>query len=138
MNNMVRSDLCALVMQTLSSAAKGWLTVTYGQSLAFDHPYISCNDHCDRWLFQEIFFYYYFQKQLYADVLQNRCYKKFCNIHRKTSVLEPLFNMLWGLKLYLSLVHKETSTQVIPVKIAKFLRTACFMEHLWWLLLSVW
>ena len=22
----------------------------------FDYPYLSCNDHCDWWLFQEIFF----------------------------------------------------------------------------------
>ena len=32
------------------------------------------------------------QKQLYAVVLQKRCSKKFRNIHRKTSVLESLFN----------------------------------------------
>ena len=31
-------------------------------------------------------------KQLYADVLQNRCSQKFRNIHRKTSVLESFFN----------------------------------------------
>ena len=46
---------------------------------------LSCNNHCDRWLFQENFFYY-FQKQPYADILQ-----KNCNIHRKTSALEFLF-----------------------------------------------
>ena len=33
----------------------------------------------------------------YANVLQNRCYWKFCNIHRKTSVLESLFNKVVGL-----------------------------------------
>ena len=32
------------------------------------------------------------QNQLYAVVLQKRCSKKFRNIHRKTSVLESLFN----------------------------------------------
>ena len=32
---------------------------------------------------------------------------------------------------------KETPTQVFPVDIAKFLRTACFIEHLRWLLLTV-
>ena len=39
-----------------SIANKGWSTVNYHQSLAFDLPYLSYNDHCDRWLFQEIFF----------------------------------------------------------------------------------
>ena len=37
------------------AANKGQSTVNYGQSLAFDRPYLSCNDHCDRWLFQKIF-----------------------------------------------------------------------------------
>ena len=31
-------------------------------------------DHGDPWHFQVILFYYYFQKQPYADVLQNWCY----------------------------------------------------------------
>ena len=38
-----------------STANKSWSKVNYHQSLAFDGPYLSCNDHCDRWLFQEIF-----------------------------------------------------------------------------------
>ena len=42
-----------------TAANKGWSMANYHQSLAFDSPYLSCNDHCDRWLFQEIFFYYY-------------------------------------------------------------------------------
>ena len=33
-----------------------------------------------------------FQKQPFADVLQNRCSGKFCKIHRKTHMLESLFN----------------------------------------------
>ena len=37
--------------------------VNYHQSLAFDHPYLSCNDHCDRWLFQEIFFIIIFRSR---------------------------------------------------------------------------
>ena len=55
-------DRCKLIK--ISAANKCWSTANYHQSLAFDHPYLSCNDHCDWWLFQEIFFYYYyFQKQ---------------------------------------------------------------------------
>ena len=64
--------LSSSFIQCISTANKGQSTVNYCHSLAFDHPYLSCNDHCDQWPFQEIFFY--FQKQLYADVLQNRCY----------------------------------------------------------------
>ena len=45
-------------LPTASSSAKnkGRSTVNYRQSSAFDCTYLSCNDHCDRWLFQEIFF----------------------------------------------------------------------------------
>ena len=38
-----------------STATKSWSTVSYHQSLAFDQLYLSCNDHCDQWVFQEIF-----------------------------------------------------------------------------------
>ena len=34
----------------------GQSTVNYCQSSVFERPYLSCNDHCDQWLFQEIFF----------------------------------------------------------------------------------
>ena len=37
------------------------------------------------------------QKQPSADVLQNRYPSKFCKIHRKTPVLESLFNNVVGL-----------------------------------------
>ena len=33
---------------TDSAANKGCLIVNYRQSLAFDRPYLSCKDHCDR------------------------------------------------------------------------------------------
>ena len=71
---MTNSFRFARGQQLHKAPNKGWSTVNHRQSLAFDLPYLSCNGHSDRWLFQEIFFYYYFQKQPYADVLQNRCY----------------------------------------------------------------
>ena len=37
------------------SANKDWSTVSYCQSSAFPHPYLSSNDHCDWLLFQEVF-----------------------------------------------------------------------------------
>ena len=33
------------------------------------------------------------KSQLFADVLKNRCSEKFCNIHRKTPVLELFFKV---------------------------------------------
>ena len=43
-------------LNTLYSAAnKGRSMVNHHQPLVFDYPYLSCNDHCDWWLFQEIF-----------------------------------------------------------------------------------
>ena len=61
-------------------------------------------------------------KQLYADFYQNSCSYNFCNIHRKTSVLQSLFNKV---------------ARYFPVNIAKLLQTAFFIEHLPSLLLSV-
>ena len=45
-------------LQLYNAENKGWSTVNYHQSPAFDCPYLSCNDHCEWWLFQKIFFYY--------------------------------------------------------------------------------
>ena len=39
------------------------------------------------------------KKQSFADSLQNRCSEKFRNIHRKTPVLESLFNKITDLKV---------------------------------------
>ena len=38
-----------------SATNKGRSMVNYRQSSAFEHPYLSSNNHCDRWLFLEIF-----------------------------------------------------------------------------------
>ena len=52
-----------------SAANKSRSTVNYRQSFAFDCTYLSCNDHCDWWLFQETFFcYYYFY---FPEILLN-------------------------------------------------------------------
>ena len=71
------------------------------------------------------------QKQPFADVLQNRCSYKFRNIHTKATVLESLFNKVAGIRLQKRLEHR-----CFPVNIAKFLRTAFVIEHLWCLLLK--
>ena len=40
----------------LNAADNSWSMFNYRQSLAFDLPYLSCNDHCDQWLFQRNLF----------------------------------------------------------------------------------
>ena len=124
------------------AANKDRSTVNYRQSLAFDWPYLSCNDdrlslkHYD-WLLSK--------KSLFIIFRSSRTHKFF-----KTGVIRnfAIFkreHLCWGLIKLQALLSgtlfqprsKETSTQVIPVKIEKFLRTAIHMEHLRWLLLSV-
>ena len=54
-----KKNILAKVGQVINStASKNRSTVNYRHSLAFDHPYLSCNDHFDGWLFEEIFFFY--------------------------------------------------------------------------------
>ena len=47
------------------------------------------------------------EKQLFADVLQNKC-SKFRNIHRKKPVLEFLFNKVAGLNIAKFLIITST------------------------------
>ena len=73
------------------------------------------------------------QKQSFADILQNRCFWKVHNFHRKTPVLESLLHKfarpeaLKGPQIY----YKETATQVFFVKFAKISRTEHFGRCFW-------
>ena len=58
-----------------------------------------------------------FRKQLFANVLQNSCSQKFRNIHRKTLVLESLFDK------ETFVIKKKLQHRCFPVNITKFLRT---------------
>ena len=49
------------------------------------------------------------QKQPFTFDPQNKCFQKFRNIHKKTVVLESLFNKVAGLKIC-SFIKKETPT----------------------------
>ena len=49
-------------------------------------------------------------------------------------MLESLFNKVAGLKSS-SFIKKRVKNRCFPVNIAKFLRIAIFIEHLWGLLL---
>ena len=49
--------------------------------------------------------------------------------HRKTLVLEPLFNKVAGLKTC-NVIKKRLQHKCFPLKFAKILRTSFFMENL--------
>ena len=70
------------------------------------------------------------QKQPFTDVLQNRYSEKFRNNHRKTSVLESLFNRVRDLS-GCSFIKKKLQHRCFLVNIANFLRTAFLIEHFW-------
>ena len=56
-----------------------------------------------------------------------------CNMHRKTPVLESLFNKVVGLKTSnCNFTKKRLQNSCFPVKTEKFLRTAFFLEHISW------
>ena len=62
------------------------------------------------------------QKQLLADILQNRLSEKFCKFLRKIFVLQSLFNKVAGLKTC-NFINKRLQHKCFLVKFAKFLRT---------------
>ena len=51
-------------------------------------------------------------------------------------MLEFLSSKVTALKTG-NFIKKKLKRRCFPVNIAKFLRTALFIEHLWWLFLSV-
>ena len=75
------------------------------------------------------------QLQSFADVLQNRCSKKFRKFHRKKPVLESLLNKVAVLKAC-NFIRKGLQHKCLYVKFTNFWRTAFFIEHFQWLLLN--
>ena len=57
----------------------------------------------------------------------------FRKVHKKTPVLESLFNKVAGLKAYI-FIQKRHQHSCFPVNIAKYLRTDFFIDYLLWLL----
>ena len=72
------------------------------------------------------------QKQLFAMFFKRGVLKNFCKFHRRTSVLESLFNKCL---VTCNFIKKKLQHRCFPMKFAKFLRTAFFIEHFWWLFL---
>ena len=57
---------------------------------------------------------------------------KFCNIRKKTLVLESPFKKVPDLEAHQS-IKRRLQHLCFPVNIAKFLSTAFSIAHLWWL-----
>ena len=68
-------------------------------------------------------------KQSFTDVFQDRCSKKFRNIHRKAPVLGSRFNKVSGLKACI-LIKKKTPKQVFSWDYCKIFKNSFSMEHL--------
>ena len=70
------------------------------------------------------------EKQPFSDILQKRCSGKFHNIHRKTTVLESLFNKVAGLTACNFIKRR------LRCFLANFVIFVFFMELLRWVLLT--
>ena len=69
------------------------------------------------------------QKQQVEVFYKERCFLKFCKFYIKTTVLEPLFNKVAGLKVH-NFIKKSLRLRCFLVKFTKFLRITFFTEHL--------
>ena len=70
-----------------------------------------------------------------VDVLQNGCSSKIRKFHRKTHLLESLFNRVTVLRPC-NFIKKKLQHRWFSLKFAKFLRSPFFTEHHQWLLLK--
>ena len=71
----------------------------------------------------------HFQKKIHAEAFVLRCStrqvpEKICKLHKKTPVLESLFNKVSR--------NKETSAQVFSCEFCEALKNTFFTEHLRW------
>ena len=101
--------------------------VNYRQSLAFDRPYLSsCNGHCDRWLFQEIFFLniIFISQKFYWIILNVLSWS--LNTFYKTQRKSMFCFYLFSFYLFFS-----SSLCVLTVSIFLYFFTAC--KHTGWL-----
>ena len=111
-----KTNRCHSLIQIskISTANKGQSPVNYCQSLVFDHPYLSYNDHCDQQLFQ-IFFLILF---LFPD-------RKKMNIFISYKFFWNLFSLFsWNLNMCTK--HKE---QVCFLFICSLFTCLLFCNH---------
>ena len=57
------------------------------------------------------------QKQPFANVFQNSCSYKFCNIHRKITVLQSLFDKVVGHQAFIKI---RLQHRYFPVNLRNF------------------
>ena len=74
---------------------------------------------------------YVIKKQLFSDILQNRCPKNFCKIHRKTPLMESVFNKAVDLKAW-KFIKKKLQRRYFAYFLEKHLQNTS-----WWLLLLI-
>ena len=111
---------------------KGQWTVNYHQSLAFEHPYLICNDHCDWWLSKISF------SLLFSKAVVCRCSSKHVLLEiLQYSQVQICAGVLIKLQAFGRSLQKRLQHTCFPVNIAKLLRKAFLIEHLWWLPSSV-
>ena len=122
------------LMSNISTANKGPSSVNYHHwSLAFDRSYLSCNDQCDWCLFQEIIIFNCMQMFFKTGVSRN------VTIFRGKHLCWSLFLIkLQAWDFISTLSQKRLQHKCFPENIAKILQTTFFIEHLQWMLLSVW
>ena len=121
-----------------SAANKGRSAVNYRQFLVFDRPYLSCNDHCDWWLFQKIFFIIFrsSRTQMFFKTGFIRNFAIFTGKHLCWSLflikLQALHKVagLTAFNFISTSSQKRLQHRCFPVNIAKFLRAVFFIEHL--------
>ena len=75
------------------------------------------------------------QKHSSEGVLWKRCSWKFCNIYRKTLLLESLINKLQAWRPVFLLKRASNTSDFLPTS-QNFWRISFFIEYLWQLLLS--
>ena len=98
------------------------------------HIYIHI--YIDIYIYTLIYIYIYIYTYTHMNIIWVLFEDVFCNVHKKTPVLEYLFNKIASLKVC-NFIQKTLQHRCFPVNIAKYLRTAFFTEHLQWLLYSL-
>ena len=112
----------------ISAANKGRSTVNYRQFAAFDRPYLSCNYHHDRWVFQGNLFYYSFQEILLdnLEVIILK-FKHFYKNHR-TSLLSFYLFIFYSLFCNHSVYYRSPSVWTFPLPVITLDESALFLH----------
>ena len=95
-----------LLLPIYSTAIKGWSKVNYHLSSIYDCPYLSCNDHCDWRLFQEIAIV--ISKKFFWTILSLFFFLEFKHIYKtqRTNLFTfSFFNGCFKIILCINILH---------------------------------